>query len=80
VLKLVIRQSWKLAAIGLGIGLPLAYGLSRVMRSTLFGVVEVNGILFLGLALLVIFVALVAGYLPARRAMDADPIGALRSE
>lgn len=80
VLKLVIRHSWKLAAIGLAIGLPLAYGLSRVMRSALFGVVEFDAILFLGLALLVTFVALVAAYFPARRAMDADPIRALRSE
>ena len=80
VLKLVIRQSWKLAAIGLGIGLPLAYGLSRVMRSALFGVVEFNAMLFIGLVLLVTAVALVAAYVPARRAMDADPIGALRSE
>jgi predicted permease len=80
VLKLVVRHSWRLAAIGLGIGLPLAYGLSRVMESALFGVVAFNAFLFSGLALLVIAVALVAAYIPARRAMDADPIGALRSE
>jgi ABC-type antimicrobial peptide transport system permease subunit len=50
------------------------------MRSALFGVVEFNATLFLGLVLLVTAVALVAAYVPARRAMHADPIGSLRSE
>jgi putative ABC transport system permease protein len=80
VLRLVIGQSWKLAAIGLAIGLPLAYGLTLVMRSALFGVVAFDAMVFIGLALMLSAVALLAAYVPARRAMHSDPMLALRSE
>ena len=80
VLRLVLSHSWKLAAIGLGAGLPLACALSLAMRSALFGVVTFNVLVFIGLAFLVSAVALLAAYVPARRAMHSDPILALRSE
>ena len=80
VLRLVIGQSWKLAAIGLAIGLPLAYALTLVMRSALFGVVAFHAMVFVGLPLMLSVVALIAAYVPARRAMRSDPMLALRSE
>jgi putative ABC transport system permease protein len=80
VLRLVLSHSWKLAAIGLGVGLPLAFALGLAMRSALFGVVTFNVLVFIGLAFLVSAVALLAAYVPARRAMHSDPILALRSE
>jgi putative ABC transport system permease protein len=80
VLRLVIGQSWKLAAVGLVIGLPLAYALTLLMRSALFGVVAFNATVFAGLALMLSAVALLAAYVPARRAMHSDPMLALRSE
>jgi putative ABC transport system permease protein len=80
VLKQVIGQSLKLAGTGLLIALPLAVALNRVMASVLFGVVDLSwGILGEFMALLV-SVALLAGYLPARRAMRVDPMVALRHE
>jgi putative ABC transport system permease protein len=80
VLKLVIGQSWKLALAGLAIGLPLAYVLGRLMGSALFGVVALDAFLFFGLALGLTAVALLAGFVPARRATRSDPMLALRSE
>jgi putative ABC transport system permease protein len=80
VLRLVLSYSWKLAAIGLGVGLPLAFTLSLAMRSVMFGVVTFNALVFIALASLVSAVALLAAYVPARRAMHSDPMLALRSE
>jgi putative ABC transport system permease protein len=80
VLVLVAGQALKLTAIGLAIGLPVALALGRVMAGALFGVVALDSITFLGIALLLTGVALLAGYLPARRATKVDPMVALRYE
>ena len=80
VLRLVLGQSLKLAALGLAIGLPVALALGRVMAGALFGVVALEPLTFVGFTLLLTGVALFAGYLPARRATKVDPITALRSE
>jgi putative ABC transport system permease protein len=77
---LVVGQSLKLAALGLAIGLPVALAFGRMMAGALFGVVELDPLTFVGFTMLLIGVALLAGYLPARRAMRVDPMVALRFE
>src|SRR5262245_44812813 len=80
VLRLVLGQSLKLAALGLALGVPPALALGRVMAGALFCVVALDPMTFVGFTLLLTGVALLAGYLPARRAMRVDPMVALRFE
>jgi putative ABC transport system permease protein len=80
VLRLVLGQSLKLAALGLAIGLPVSLALGRAMAGALFGIVALEPLTFVGSTLLLTGVALFAGYLPARRAAKVDPITALRFE
>jgi putative ABC transport system permease protein len=69
-----------LTLIGVGLGLAGAYGVARFLASLVFGVGTHDTATFLGVALLLIAVALAASYIPARRAMRVDPIVALRYE
>ncbi len=78
-LRLVLRQALMLAGVGLAAGLPIAFALSRAMEAFLFGVVALNLGVLAGFMLL-LAVALAAGYFPARRAMRVDPLVALRHE
>jgi putative ABC transport system permease protein len=80
VFRLIVGQSLKLAALGLAIGLPVAFALGRLMAGALFGVVALDPLTFVGFTMLLTAVALLAGYLPARRAMKIDPMVALRCE
>jgi putative ABC transport system permease protein len=80
VLRLVLGQSLKLAALGLAIGLPVALALGRAMAGALFGVIALDPMTFVSFTLLLTGAALLAGYLPAQRATKVDPITALRSE
>ena len=80
VLRMVLRQGAKLALVGVAIGVCVAFGLTQLMRNLLFGVTAYDPVTFATVAVLLVFVALLACYIPARRAMLVDPIVALRYE
>jgi len=80
VLGLVLGQGARLAAVGIAIGLVAAFGVTRLMASLLFGVAPRDPLTFFGVPLLLMAIALLACYIPARRAMRVDPMVALRHE
>jgi predicted permease len=77
---MVLRQGLVLAVVGLGVGMALALGLTRLMAGILFGISPRDPVTFALVPLLLLFVALAATYLPARRAAQVDPMEALRAE
>ncbi|HKE59579.1 MAG TPA: FtsX-like permease family protein, partial [Pyrinomonadaceae bacterium] len=80
VLRLIIRNGMLLVLIGVALGLAGAFALTRLMSSLLFDVVPTDGLTFGVVSLVLITAALVACYLPARRATKVDPLQALRYE
>jgi len=80
VLRMVLGHGLKMALLGVGIGILASAGLTQLMGTMLFGVSPVDPVTFASVAVLLTVVALAACYIPARRAMQVDPVVALRYE
>ncbi|MGC1482496.1 MAG: ABC transporter permease [Candidatus Acidiferrum sp.] len=80
VLRLVLSNGMRLTLLGIALGTAGAVGLTRLMKSFLFHVTPTDPATFLEVALFLFLVALIASYIPARRAMRVDPVVALRYE
>lgn len=80
IVRLVVFQGMTLAITGVAAGLAAAFVFTRLMRSLLFGISSADPVTFAGISLLLTLVALLATYIPARRAARIDPILCLRSE
>jgi putative ABC transport system permease protein len=80
VFRQILGRGMTLAGAGAVIGVAAAIGLSRVMESLLFSVSRTDPVTFIAVPIALVFVAGVACYLPARRAMRVDPVVALRGD
>ena len=80
VVALIVREGLALASIGLGLGLIGAYFVGRAMQSTLYGVGKIDLSVFASVACLLLFAAVIACLIPARRAASVHPMQALRAE
>jgi len=78
VLKLIVKLGLKLSLLGIAIGLVVAFAVTRIMATLLYGVTPTDLVTFTGTAVLLIFVAVLASVIPARRATRLDPIETLR--
>jgi len=80
VFRIIVGEGLRLALIGVGVGLVTALALTRLLRSFLFGISAYDPLTFVGVSLLLTFVAVAASFFPARRATLVDPLVALRYE
>jgi putative ABC transport system permease protein len=77
---MTVKQGLKLVGLGMLVGVVAAFILTRVMASLLFGISATDPLTFIGIALVLLTVAILASYIPALRATRVDPIVALRTE
>jgi putative ABC transport system permease protein len=80
ILRLVLNQGARMAALGVVIGIAASVAITRLMSSLLFGISATDPLTFVGVAILLCAVAQLASYIPARRATKVDPMVALRYE
>jgi predicted permease len=80
VMSLVLSHAAKLAGLGTALGVIAAFALARLLKTLIFGVSTSDPVTFASVAVMVVVVALLAGYIPALRATATDPVNALRSE
>jgi putative ABC transport system permease protein len=80
VLRLILGQGMTPVLIGVVLGISAALAVTRLMKSLLFGMSAADPLTYIGVAALLISVALLASYIPARRATKIDPMQALRNE
>jgi ABC-type antimicrobial peptide transport system permease subunit len=78
--RLVLSLSLRLVVVGLGIGVLLAVAATFMLKSFLYGVSTHDPLIFMAVTLVLLFVAILAGFVPARRASQVDPMTALRAE
>jgi ABC-type antimicrobial peptide transport system permease subunit len=77
---LILKEGAKFAAVGIGLGLSGAFVVTRWLSSELYGVSASDPITYVGVALAMALISMLACYIPARRAMSIDPLIALRYE
>jgi ABC-type antimicrobial peptide transport system permease subunit len=80
VMGMILRQVFALAAVGLAIGVPVAFGASKLVASFLYGMKANDPLAITGAVVVLLGAAILAGYAPARRASRIDPMVALRHE
>lgn len=80
VLCLILRQGLILTLVGVSVGLLTSWAVTRLLTKLLYGVSATDPVVFVGVAFLLIAVALLASYVPARKAMKVDPLVILRYE
>ena len=80
VFKMVLREGLSLALIGALLGLPLALGVGKLVEAQLYGVPAIDPAVTVGATLALLTASALAGYLPARRAMQISPVQALRHD
>jgi ABC-type antimicrobial peptide transport system permease subunit len=80
ILRLVLAQGLRPLALGVGIGLPAAFGITHVLRAALIGVSPGDPVTFLGVVVVLVLAGVLGCAIPARRAVRVDPVVALRCE
>jgi putative ABC transport system permease protein len=79
-IALIVGQAVRLAAVGVAIGLAGAFALTRLIRALLFNTDPLDGLTFVASAGVLLVIAVLSSYLPARRALRIDPLIAMRAE